>query len=175
MVKLEEGETALYFARKHWCLFVSETAFLVLFALLPGVVLFIPSEMIDEALDLIRFTGGFPSLFLFLWSLWLMLLWVFFALLWTDYYLDMWVITNHRVIDIEQLGLFYRKVSSFRYNQIQDATVKVPGLLATLIGFGTVELRTASNETFRFKGVAHPTALKERIMSEHHRVHADNT
>ena len=101
-----------------------------------------------------------------------MFFWSFFALLWTDYYLDVWVVTNHRVIDVEQLGLFNRTISSFRFDQIQDATVKVPGLLATLIKYGTVELRTASDETFAFKGVAYPTMLKERIMSEHHRVHA---
>jgi len=172
MVKLEEDEEVLYVARKHWFIFLSETSFLALAALLPGALLFVPSDIAIEALSIVGFHTGLLPLFIFFWSLWLMFFWSFFALLWTDYYLDVWVVTNHRVIDVEQLGLFNRTISSFRFDQIQDATVKVPGLLATLIKYGTVELRTASDETFAFKGVAYPTMLKERIMSEHHRVHA---
>lgn len=130
-----------------------------------------PDSVVEQISSATRLSLASAPLFFFFWSLWLLFLWAFFALLWTDYYLDIWVITNHRVIDVEQLGLFRRNISSFRFNQIQDATVKVSGLIATLIGFGTVELRTASNESFKFKGVARPNYLKERIMSEHHRVH----
>ena len=172
MVKLEEGEQILLIARKHWFIFTFETVFLALLALLPAAIFFIPAPLLGQVQAYLGIGDHVLPLLTFCWSLWLMLLWAFFALLWTDYYLDVWVLTNHRIIDVEQQGLFHRKVSSFRFDQIQDATVKVPGLLATLIGFGTVELRTASNESFRFKGVAEPTALKERIMSEHHRVHA---
>lgn len=172
MIKLEEGEQALYVARRHWFLFASETVLLSTFAALPAALLLVPDVVLEE-LSLAVPTVLFHAPFLwFVWSLWLLLLWTVFALLWTNYYLDVWILTNHRIIDIDQLGLFHQHVSSFRYDQIQDATVKVSGLLATLVGFGTVEIHTASNESFKFRGVAAPTALKERIMSEHHRVHA---
>ncbi|KKW10453.1 MAG: hypothetical protein UY50_C0034G0010 [Parcubacteria group bacterium GW2011_GWA2_49_9] len=173
MVKLEDGEEILYIARRHWFLFFSETFFLLLFAVLPLILVFIPASAFNEVFSALHVTNYGAPLFTFFWSLWLMLLWMLFALLWTNYYLDIWILTNHRIIDIEQLGLFNRHVSSFRYNQIQDATVKVSGLVETVIGFGTVEIHTASNESFKFKGVAKPNEVKERIMSEHHRVHTD--
>ncbi len=173
MIKLEDGEEILYIARRHWFLFFSETVFMLFFAILPLLFVFIPVSAFNEVLSVLHVTNYGTPLFAFFWSLWLMLLWVLFALLWTNYYLDIWILTNHRIIDIEQLGLFNRHVSSFRYNQIQDATVKISGLIETLIGFGTVEIHTASNESFKFKGVARPNEVKERIMSEHHRVHTE--
>jgi len=173
MIALEQGEDILYVARRHWFLFASETVFLALFAILPAVLFLIPHSFSDEVFALFGIVEHLLPLLMFFWSLWLLVLWTVFALLWTNYYLDVWILTNHRIIDVDQLGLFNRYVSSFRFNQIQDVTVKVSGLLATLIGFGTVEIHTASNESFKFKGVASPTELKERIMSEHHRVHTN--
>ena len=171
MIKLEEGEEIIYTARKHWFLFVSETVSLLFAAIFPLAFFIIPTAILEPIFSALAMQDYGPSLFFFFWSLWLMFLWIIFVLLWTNYYLDVWLITNYRIIDIEQLGLFSRNLSSFRFDQIQDATVKVSGLLATLIGFGTVEIHTASNDSFKFKGVAAPNQLKERIMSEHHRVH----
>ncbi|MSU55875.1 MAG: PH domain-containing protein [Candidatus Taylorbacteria bacterium] len=173
MLTLEDGEKILYIARKHWFLFFGQTIFLFFFAVVPLALLLIPVSAFNEAFSALHVVNYGVPLFTFFWSLWLLLLWLMLALLWTNYYLDIWVLTNHRVVDIEQIGLFNRKVSFFRFDQIQDTTVKVSGLVETLIGFGTVEIHTASNESFVFKGVAHPNVLKDMIMSEHHRVHTE--
>ncbi len=176
MPPLEADEKILYTARKHWFILAGEIAFLVLLAAAPGFLLFapylIPAELVSFFREFVHFEGSFSLLILFLWSLLLLLLWTIFMVFWTDYYLDVWLITNHRVIDIEQAGLFSRRVSTFRFNQIQDVTAEVPGILATLINFGTVKIRTASNETFDFRGVARPNLVKDTIISEHHRVHS---
>lgn len=171
MLTLEANEKILYVARKHWFLFATETFFLSLFALLPVLVFFIPEALFDEMLGVVDIREHIIYLVTFFWSLWLMLLWTLFALFWTNFYLDVWIVTNFRIIDVDQVGLFNRTVSAFRFDHIQDASVKVSGLLATIIDFGTVEIRTASEESFKFKGVAHPNQLKEKILSEHHRVH----
>ena len=175
MPPLETGETILYTARRHWFILAGEITFLVLLAAAPGFLLFaphlIPAELVSFFREFVHFEESFSLLLLFLWSLLLLLLWIVFMVFWTDYYLDVWLITNHRVIDIEQKGLFSRSVSTFRFDQIQDVTAEVPGVLATLIDFGTVKIRTASNETFDFRGVTRPNFVKEEIMSEHHRVH----
>lgn len=176
MPPFETGENVIYTARKHWFILAGEIGFLVLTAAVPGLLLFapylIPSEVFSFFTNFIQFGGNFTLLVLFLWSLELLLLWIVFMVFWTDYYLDVWLVTNHRVIDIEQKGLFSRSVSSFRFDQIQDVTAEVPGVLATLIDFGTVKIRTASNETFDFRGVARPNFVKETIIAEHHRVHS---
>ncbi|OHA20573.1 MAG: hypothetical protein A2849_03120 [Candidatus Taylorbacteria bacterium RIFCSPHIGHO2_01_FULL_51_15] len=171
MIKLEEGESIEYVARRHWLLFLGEVAFLALLALAPLCLFLIPPSVISVLSEVFAPAEISLRLFFFLWSLWMLFLWMALTLFWTNYYLDVWILTNHRIVDVEQIGLFNRKVSSFRFDQIQDATVKVSGLLATLIDFGTVEIRTASNESFGFQGVARPNYLKNRILSEQHRVH----
>ncbi len=171
MMKLEEGEVILYVARRHWFLFLGETLFLVFFAVAPLGLFMVPAWVATDIFSSLGIVNHISNLFIFFWSLWLLFLWTMFALRWTNYYLDVWVLTNNRIFDINQIGLFNRNVSSFRFDQIQDATVKVSGLLGTLIGFGTVVIRTASNASFSFEGVANPDSLKERIMTEHHRVH----
>lgn len=175
MPPIETGEEIIYTARRHWFILVGEIALLVLFAVLPGLLLFVPhllpAELVAAIKQATHVEGNFSLSVLFLWTLELLLLWIIFMMFWTDYYLDVWLITNHRVIDIEQKGLFSRRVSAFRFNQIQDVTAEVPGVLATFVDFGTVKIRTASEETFDFRGVACPNLVKEKIMSEHHRVH----
>ncbi len=177
MPPLEDNEQILYTARKQWFIFAGESVVLALLAVLPSILLFapylIPRELLLTITEALHFQGDFFLIVLFLWSLLLLILWIIFTLLWTDYYLDVWFVTNFRIIAIEQIGLFNRKISTFRLDMIQDATVKVPGILATVIGFGTVEVSTASNGSFRMKGVANPNTLKEKIMEEHHRIQVE--
>ena len=174
MPPLEQNEKILYTARKHWFILAGETIFIAMLAVLPGLLLFtpyvFPSEFVNTIREFFAFEGSFLLVTFFLWSLLLLCLWIAFFMFWTDYYLDVWFVTNLRVIAMEQRGLFDRSISTFRHDMIQDATVEVPGLLATLLKFGTVEVSTASDYSFIFKGAARPHALKDCIMAEHHRV-----
>ena len=174
MPPLEENEKGPYTARKHWFILAGEAVFIGILAVLPGLLLFaphlLPAEVLATIKEMLHFEGSSLLSICFFWSLELLLLCIFFFLFWTDYYLDVWFITDIRVIAIEQRGLFNRSTSTFRLDMIQDATVKVPGILATILGFGTVSVRTASEDSFTFRGVAYPNRLKERIMSEHSRV-----
>lgn len=79
------------------------------------------------------------------YSLWFLLLWVVFFIEWTDYYLDLWVITDRRIIDVEQKGFFHREVTSFKFEQIQDITVETRGLIETFLKFGTLHIQTAGH------------------------------
>jgi uncharacterized membrane protein YdbT with pleckstrin-like domain len=86
--------------------------------------------------------------------------------LWTDYYLDVWIVTNRRVIDVEQRGLFSREIATMQLSKIQDITTEVKGFLPTLIGFGDVHVQTAGLEReFVIRGVPHPHKTREMIES----------
>ncbi len=177
MPPLEESERILYTTRKHWFVLAGEIIVLLFLAVLPSVLLFapylVPAEILLFLRESIHLQGSFLFSVLFLWSLELLTLWIFFVLFWTDYYFDVWFVTNFRVIAIDQKGMFNRSISAFRLDMVQDATVDVPGVLATLIGFGTVRVQTASDESFKFHGAKAPNALKEKIMEEHHRIQGE--
>jgi len=81
-----------------------------------------------------------------------------------DYYLDVWIITNQRVINIEQKGLFARVVSEKDLGQMQDITSDVAGFWATLLNFGNVHIQTAGEkERFVFKQVPFADEVSRRI------------
>jgi uncharacterized membrane protein YdbT with pleckstrin-like domain len=94
-----------------------------------------------------------------------LLLWMHFFAVWTDHWLDAWVVTNKRIIDIEQKGFFNRQVSSFPLERIQDVTYETRGLIAMWLHFGTVRIQTASiSNDFILHQVPNPDLVKERVM-----------
>ncbi len=177
MPPLEDGEEILHTARKHWFILVGPVVFLCFLGIFPGLFLFVPHVLPAELLAVwnstIPLEGSYTFSVLFLWTLELLILWIALFLFWTDYYLDVWFVTNQRIIAIEQEGMFNRVVSTFRLDMIQDASVNVPGMLATFFRFGTVSVSTASSGAFKFSGAANPIRLKEKIMEEHHRVQTE--
>ncbi len=63
-------------------------------------------------------------------------------------YLWFWnafLVTNHRVIDVDQRGFFSRTVSEATYDKIQDVSFTVHGVWGTMFGFGKLDLQTAGS------------------------------
>lgn len=57
-----------------------------------------------------------------------------------------YVVTNQRVIRIEQLGLFSRQISEAEIDKIQEISTEIQGPIRTMLNFGDVRLQTASRE-----------------------------
>ncbi len=147
MFKLESGENIIKIVRRHYFVILPMISMLMIFALLPiAVQVLIVSDFspLNHNLKILI------QDFVFKWkafgySLWLLILWVVFFIEWTDYYLDIWIITDRRIIDVEQLGFFHREVTSFKFEQIQDITIETKGLIETLFKFGTLHIQTAGH------------------------------
>lgn len=96
-----------------------------------------------------------------------MALWVYGFLIWIDYYYDLWIITDKRLINIEQDGLFSRKTSELDYAKVQDITVDVKGFFPTMLNYGDVQVQTAGEEeNFLFRTISNPLGVKTLIMKQ---------
>jgi uncharacterized membrane protein YdbT with pleckstrin-like domain len=85
----------------------------------------------------------------------------------TKFFLTLWVITSHRIVDITQYRYFDRRVSSFLLSRVQDITTDVEGFFPTLIGYGTLNVETAGRqEKFQMEGIAHPEQIRDLVMRE---------
>jgi uncharacterized membrane protein YdbT with pleckstrin-like domain len=174
MISLHPDEEILAKHHKHWFVLFSQTAPLAFLLLAP--LIFIPlaralSLPIDEALAQLPEQWRGDALLWFAGSAWFLIIWVFFFVKWTDYYLDVWIATNKRVIDVEQKGFFNREVSECRYERVQDVTVEIRGFIASMLDFGEVHVQTAgSDREIIIKGVAHPNRLRDFISREHDQV-----
>lgn len=98
----------------------------------------------------------------------LLFVWFYAFLIWIDYYFDVWIITDERIVNIEQKGLFLRQASDLEFSKIQDVTTDVDGLIPTILNYGDIYVQTAGEiERFQFRQVPDPYALKSLIMERY--------
>lgn len=147
--ELKEGEELHAMIRKHW------------------IVLTVPlvKAVISTAIALLvaRY---------FLRTEWLSLIWILWMLVTLSYilyriflwYLDSFIITSHRVIDIDQTGLFHRQVSETPIDRIQDITYRIAGPMQTLFNVGTVMVQTGgATDTIEMSYVSQPQHMQEYL------------
>jgi len=155
------GEEILLVVRRHWF-----DIFLQLLFVFAMIFLLIASFTSIPALFPIMEKKSFNILFIFAESLFAMIIWVCFALIWVDYYFDVWIITNKRIVNILQNGLFNRDVSELELNRIQDITTEVIGIIPTFLNYGNIYIQTAGEkERFIFRNVPNPYGIKDMVMN----------
>lgn len=155
-----ENETILAVIHRHWFDITTHFILIGLFVALLGAIFFTLPKIANP-------TSFFshPIVILFFQNTFFLILWLYAFLVWIDYYFDVWIITNERVINIEQKGLFVRTVSELKFSRIQDVTSEVRGMLPTILNFGDVKVQTASEEDFfLFRQVPDPYHVKDVIM-----------
>ncbi len=91
--------------------------------------------------------------------------WLYSFFVWVDYFLDIWIITSARVINVEQKGFFARSTSELDYTHIQDVESEIQGIIQTIFNYGDVYVQTAGSQgKFMFRHVGRPEKIKTLIM-----------
>ncbi|HEV7121570.1 MAG TPA: PH domain-containing protein [Candidatus Paceibacterota bacterium] len=157
--ELEPGETVTRTVHQHPFLIALRFIPYIVLAALPLVILpifnMVDANLVSASTE--RFILG--AYWLFIWL-------AAFRMI-TKFFLTLWVITSHRIVDITQYAFFDRRVSSFLLARIQDITTDVEGFLPTFIGYGTLNVETAGrDEKFCMNGIAHPEEIRDLIMRE---------
>ena len=161
--KLDEGEEIVLEVRKHWLVMVLTAMSLFGFFVAGFLIVYLMS--VDFIRDYLELSVNINQLQILLLSSLSLLAFVIFFVAWTDFYLDVWLITNRRLIDIEQKGLFYRDIAVLKLDQVQDVTVVLEGFIPTLFGFGEIRVQTAGTATeFKMTHVANPRKVADIIM-----------
>lgn len=170
---LSKDEKIIATIRKHWFILLRDIFGLIVIYIIPFVAywyffdnIITPKILIDKI-----YTNFTPSIMVFAVSSWTLVIWVKLFAVWTDYYLDVWFITDKRIIDVEQKGFFKREVSTFRMERIQDITIDTKGIIATFLDFGDIHAQTAGeSREFIIKGISRPKQTKEIIMKQSDKV-----
>ncbi|PLX26627.1 hypothetical protein C0583_06350 [Candidatus Parcubacteria bacterium] len=98
-------------------------------------------------------------------SAYYLFVWLFFFFSFIDYYLDVWIITSERIIDIQQKGFFSRIISEQKLFRIQDVTSEVQGFIPTMFKYGNVYVQTAGTKSrFFFHQVPNPDEVRDVII-----------
>ena len=129
---LKPGEQVERVIRRHWIVFILVVVYAIGWLLLT-LILF--------------------SLFWFTALVWLgmIVFWLFYSMFlyitWLNHELDLIVITNNRVVVVEQKSFLDRDVGECTLDKIQEAGVRTKGLFANLLDYGTLTLKTAGSTT----------------------------
>lgn len=141
----------------------------ILDLLLPFVwslLMLIPISLTFLVLDSFEFldTGaGLLGIWLFS-GLYVMFVISFFMTEWIFWYQDAWIITQDRLIDIQIVSLFNRRMSQISFNQIQDVRVEIQGYLQNIFNYGTVLVQSAGHQSFfQLNAIPNPTKVASEI------------
>lgn len=162
--ELEPGEHVVKESRKHWFLFLGELLPYAILAVIPFalpklLVLAPPVAQYATYFDYHTVVGRAGL------GVWLLVTWTSAWGVFTRYFLNAWVLTNTRIVDIKQRRFFSREVSSLFLTRVQDITTNVTGLLPSLLGLGDIKVQTAGEDVeFVMHGIPRPEQMRDIIL-----------
>lgn len=142
---------------------------LILSVILVSLPVLVGAIMINFYPNLLNGEISYPLIVLAV-SGYALFIWLFFFFSFIDYYLDIWLITSERIIDVRQEGFFSRTVSELKLFQIQDVTSELKGFFQFIFRYGDVHVQTAGEvQRFVFREIPHPEAVRDIIikLAEH--------
>jgi len=155
-----KNEHLVLFLRRHWFALLGIVGAFFLLSVIPLLI----GWYFWDRLIVISSHPIFGPLIVIVGSIYLLSIWLFTFLEFTDYYLDTWIVTNQRIINIEQQGLFHRTASELDLSAVQDTTAEIHGFWETMFTYGDVHIQTAAEkQRFLFKNIDDPEKVKEII------------
>ena len=135
VANLQDGEEIKMVIRRHWVVFMYVFGYIFSLILSTAVILafrdsflsIIPASLLDIALVIY-------------WAIFL----VFTYISWINNELDLIIITNKRVIGIDQIAFLHRDFSECPIERVQEINAETKGLFADLFNYGTLTIHTAS-------------------------------
>jgi len=89
------------------------------------------------------------------------------------WYNDLYLLTDRRLVDVDQKTIFTRMVTETSLDQIQDVTCEVSGVLPSLLNFGKVAIQTAgAAQDIQIEVVGNPQAVQFQITKAFHEYRA---
>lgn len=156
----KEGEKIKVIIRKHWIMDVK--------VILITFVMYVLPAMIFVSL-IIAYWPNFFNEGLAMVTL-IVLIYLLYAELmlyikWLNEELDILVVTNFRLINLEQVKFMERTVSETNLQQIQDVKGVEKGVLGNLLHYGDLQIQTASEKVgFCIESVPQPFRYAREIL-----------
>lgn len=161
------NEHVVLMLRRHWTILARDTVQLVLMLFVPPILLAFGFFFTDYSIEInsvayVLLITGLSIYYLFTF--------VTYFHDFVDYHLDVWIVTDQRIISIEQTGLFNRVISELNITKLQDVTSEIKGKVQTLLDYGQVYVQTAGQqERFVFEQVSHPAEVAKVVLQLHDR------
>lgn len=148
-------EDVILILQRHW--------FVLAWPFLKGV-LFIAFALILPAIGKVGFYIFNSGVIAFVYIVWLIFWTSYLAYEYINWYRDRFIITNQRIINIDQRSMFSRKVSEIELERVQDISHEINGVFAVTLNFGHVIIQSAGSKDMAIQDIAHPAELQDIIV-----------
>ncbi len=156
----QENESVYLVVREHWVRLLLKFLIWAIFAAALAVILRFGPEAFPQL-----FEGSSGMAVNLLVSLGYLFLLLSGFIVWVMYYLNIQVVTNLRIVDIDQVGLFHHTVAELHIENIEDVSSEVSGVLGTMFNYGDVKVQTAgATERFVFENVPNPASIEKMVL-----------
>jgi len=156
----QEGEEVVLLIRRHVLALVSVIAIAVLIYLIGLIAVFVLPFIAP-----VMVKGFALNIYVILISLLFLFNTIFLFNNWVLHYLHVAILTTEHFVEINQMGLFARKVSEMTLEKIQDVSASQKGLLHTMFDIGEVVIETAGEApNFVIEFAPDPNKISQQIM-----------
>lgn len=110
-----------------------------------------------------------PYIFTYSWLTVAVIIWwsvsvIWLLVSWFTWYFNLTLVTSQRIIDIEQRGMFLRRVREAPHERIVEVTFEIKGLLATLFGYGNVYVNLGGDKKpIVIEAIETPEIVKDKL------------
>lgn len=81
-----------------------------------------------------------------------------------DWFYNVNIVTNERIVDVDFRSLLFKNIATGRLDKIEDVTVIASGYLGAIFDYGNVQIQTAGEiNEFEFDDVPHPSQVSAII------------
>ena len=172
LIHTKDYEKVVTSVRRHIITYVPNLLFFIVLLLVPFGLYFLVQNLFS---NLLTSPIAYPLMILS-GSIYYLSIMLFFYTSFIEFYLDLHIITNDRMVDINQITLFARKIAEVDLYQIQDVSSEVRGIFGTVFKYGNVDVQTAGSiPKFKMENVPNPHDLRRLILDlaaidkRHHR------
>jgi len=148
---------------------IRKSVLLTLPWIIATAILFITPMALPYIIDLTP--GGTPTILdggsvLILTVLWYLFAFGFFLQNILNWFFNVLIITNKKIVDVDFTGFLYKNISETTLDNIEDVTSNVAGALGVTFNIGALYIQTAAEKReFEFGGVDDPSRIRD-ILSD---------
>lgn len=149
------------FIKRHWFVFLIKILFYLILFIAPLLFYFLIG---DDLYGQYNHNIIYPLIILIA-NIYYLSIWLFFSANIANLFLDYWIITNKRIISINQNGFFSRTVNELQLSRAQDITSEVRGFFGTILHYGNIYVQSAGTQQLSvFKQVPRATKIAQDIL-----------
>lgn len=155
------NEQIIVFTRRHWIVMLNS---ILLVAISVGIyaglvallVIFLKLDLSSIAGTVITIVSGIV----------LLMAWLLLYVKFVDYYLDVWILTEERIVQIKQRSLFNREIAEFDLSTVQDVSSQTRGVIGTFLNYGKIFVQTAgARDLFEFRYIPDSNKVEQQILN----------